>query len=146
MFFAVAIAASFSSCTAVNKSLREPGSYVQFEKKDFSLSEQVTGEAKSTRIFNIDFERLFTKKTGTVLGGSAALSIASIPVVGPILGGYLGDPTASYALYEMMAANPGYDVVFYPQFETKVERPIGLGFIYKKITVKTQARLGKLNK
>lgn len=44
-----------------------------------------------------------------------------------------------------MNANPGYDVVVYPQYETKIERPIGLG-IFKITTVKVTARLGKLNK
>jgi hypothetical protein len=45
-----------------------------------------------------------------------------------------------------MSSNPGYDVVFYPQFETKVVKPfLGLGFLTKITTVKTTARLGKLN-
>jgi hypothetical protein len=45
----------------------------------------------------------------------------------------------------MMKNNPGYDVVFYPQYEAIVKRPvIGIGLIYKKITVKATARLGKM--
>jgi hypothetical protein len=44
-----------------------------------------------------------------------------------------------------MSKNPGYDVVFYPQYEKHVRRPIlGIGFIYKKTTVIAKARLGKL--
>lgn len=46
-----------------------------------------------------------------------------------------------------MDNNPGYDVIFYPQYETKVVKNIlGLGFLSKITTVKTTARLGKLNK
>jgi len=42
-----------------------------------------------------------------------------------------------------MSGNPGYDVVFYP----KVFKPVlGIGFFAKITTVKTTARLGKLNK
>ena len=45
-----------------------------------------------------------------------------------------------------MSQNKGYDVVFYPQYETKVQKPaLGIGFITKITTVKTTARLGKLN-
>jgi ABC-type oligopeptide transport system substrate-binding subunit len=73
------IAATLSSCTSINKSMREPNNRVQFTKSDFTLSEQVTGEATSTKIFGIDFERLFTKKTGTVQGSSAAASLISRP-------------------------------------------------------------------
>jgi hypothetical protein len=46
-----------------------------------------------------------------------------------------------------MNSNPGYDVVFYPQYETKVFKPVlGIGFLTKISTVKTTARLGKLTK
>jgi hypothetical protein len=55
------------------------------------------------------------------------------------------DKTANYALYELMQKNPGWDVVFYPQFETKIEKPVlGIGFIYKTSTVTTTARLAKI--
>ena len=49
----------------------------------------------------------------------------------------LGDKTSNYALYSIMNDNKGYDVIFYPQYASTVERPIlGMGFIMKKITVK----------
>lgn len=137
----VAVITVMSSCTSINKSMREPNSIVRFEKADFTLSEQVSAEATSTKILNIDWARLFMKKTGVVEGGyTSIVNIASIPVVGNLA----VDRTSNYALYELMSANPGYDVVFYPQYETKVNRPIGLGFIYKVTTVKTTARLAKL--
>jgi hypothetical protein len=140
------LAASISSCTTINKSMREPNNRVQFTKSDFTLSDQVTGEATTTRILGIDFARLFMKKTGVVeSSGSVAslINLASIPVVGGFIS---GDKTVNYSLYEMMNANPGYDVVFYPTYEIKIVRPIGIGFLYSKTIVKSTARLGKLNK
>lgn len=133
----------FSSCSTTHKTMREPNVRVDLTKSDFTLSDQVKAEAKSTTIIGIDFTRLFTKKTGSVEGGAAAISIASLPVIGNVLS-YM---TANYALYELMNSNPGYDVIFYPQYETKVVKPIlGIGFLTKITTVETKARLGKLNK
>jgi hypothetical protein len=139
------VVATLSSCTTMNNAMREPNSRVNFEKKDFTLSDQVSAEATSTKIFGIDFARLFLKKTGTVVGGAASSSLIDLASL-PVIGNVITDPTANYALYELMAANAGYDVVFYPQYSTKVIRPIGLGFIYKITTVKATARLAKLNK
>lgn len=141
----VAAVAIFSSCTTYNHSMREPNVRVELGKSDFTLSEQVSAEATSTKIICIDWARLFTKKTGKVEGGafSSSISAAVIPVVGYVL----SDKTANYALYELMSGNPGYDVVFYPQYETKVFKPVlGIGFFATITTVKTTARLGKLNK
>ena len=137
--FAIAI---FSACSTLNHSMREPNTRVELNKSDFTLSDQVTGEAQSVKIIGIDWARLFIKKTGNIEGGSSAsINIASIPVIGEIV----SDKTANYALYELMTNNPGYDVVFYPQYETKVLKPIlGIGFLTKITTVKTTARLGKL--
>lgn len=133
----------FTGCTAVNKTMREPNVRLELEMNDFTLSEQVTAEATSTKIVGIDWQRLFKQETGYVQGGgSLMINLASIPV----LGNYVIDQTANYALYEMMIANPNYDVVLYPQYETTVERPLlGMGFILKTTTVKATARLGKLN-
>ena len=133
----------FTGCTAVNKTMREPNARLELEMDDFILSEQVSAEATSTKIIGIDWQRIFKQETGFVQGGgSMMINLASIPV----LGNYVIDQTANYALYEMMMANPNYDVVLYPQYETTVERPLlGLGFILKTTTVKATARLGRLN-
>jgi hypothetical protein len=138
----VAVLATLSSCTTMNQSMKEANTRVNLNKSDFTLSDQVSAEASSTKILGIDFKRLFTKKTGVVTsGGSAGISLASIPVVG----GLMVDQTTNYALYELMKANPGYDVVFYPQYETTIVRPfLGIGFITKITKVKATARLGKL--
>ena len=134
--------ASMTSCSTYNKSMREPNTRVELTKSDFTLSEQVSAEASSTKIFGIDWARLFKKDMGTVEGGAGVLSLASIPVIG----NYLNDKTANYALHELMQKNTGYDVIFYPQYETKVNKPIGIGFIVKKTTVKVTARLATLKK
>lgn len=143
---AIATGIFLSSCTNINKSMREPNTRLNLDKKDFTLSDQVSGEATTTKILGIDWNRLFLKESGSHnndnLRPSMQINITSIPIIG----GFIMDPTFGYALYDMMKKNPGYDVVLYPQYEANVKRPIGIGFIYKITTVKATARLGKLNK
>lgn len=128
------------SCSSLNRTMREPDSFVRFEHKDFTYSDQVTAEFTVKRILGIDWKHLFKKgNTASVNGGANGISMANIPVIGKAL----SDKTANYALYEMMNANPGYDVVFYPQYETTKK---GFSGIFTKTTVKVTARLGKLNK
>ena len=124
--------------------MREPNTRVNLNKSDFTLSDQVSAKAKSVTVLGIDWRRFFTKKTGSIdADGSSSISWASIPVIGD----FVGDRTVNYSLYEMTNANPGYDVVFYPQYETKVLKPaLGIGFLVKITNVKSTARLGKLNK
>lgn len=146
MLFLVGMVSLFlSGCTATNHSMREPNARMQWEKSDFTYSEQVTGEASTTRILMIDWARLFNKESGSIEGGVASalpIDLASIPVIG----GFVADRTVNYALYDMMQKNPGYDVVFYPQYETTVKRPfLGIGFIVTKTNVKATARLAKIN-
>ncbi len=130
-----------TGCTTINKTVREPNVRVELNRNDFTLSEQVSAEGKSTKVLGIDFRRLFMTKTGQIESDSKFISWAQIPVIGTIV----TDRTANYALYELMMENEGYDVVFYPQYETKVVRPIlGIGFLLNRTTVKITARLGKL--
>jgi len=135
-----------ASCTGIRKTVREPNTLVNLEKKDFTISDQFMGEASQTKIIGIDFGRLFNRTSGFISkdGFLAPLpiSIANIPVIG----GFIVNPVAGFALYDVMEKNKGYDVAFYPQFETTISRPIGLGFIYKITTVKVTTRLAKLNK
>lgn len=141
MAMLVVVLATFASCTTLNHSMREPNTRVNFTKSDFTLSEQVSAEDKTVKILGIDFERLFKKETGVVDNGASSISLANMPVIGNVL----YDKTSNYALYNLMFTNPGYDVIFYPQYETKISKPVlGLGFIVKITKVKTTARLGKL--
>ena len=137
------VLASMSSCSSLNQTMREPNTRLELTKNDFNLSDQVSATASTTRILTIDFARLFNTRTGSIEHDGAALSVASIPVIGNMI----QDRTASYSLYELMKKNPNYDVVLYPQFETKVSAPfLGIGFIFKKTTVKVSSRLGQLKK
>ncbi len=140
-----AVVALLSSCTTMSRTMKQANTRVELTKSDFTLSEQVSGEATTIQVFGIDFQRLIHKTTAkveSVAAPSISISFASIPVIGTVL----VDPTGNYALYEMMIANEGHDVIFYPQYAKTVKRPfLGMGFIYKKTTVKVTARLGKLN-
>lgn len=129
-----------TNCTTINKTIREPNSKVEFKKDDFLFSNQIMAEATTVKVFGIDFPRMVLKKKGSVDGSRFKLS-ASIPVIGNMITDY----TANYALFNLMNDNSGYDVVFYPQYETKVFKPVlGIGFLTKITTVKISARLGKL--
>jgi hypothetical protein len=113
------ISVFFTSCSSSLKTMREPNTRVNFEKKDFTLSEQVSAEATTTRILMIDFKRIFNKQSGDIIGGPGSL----IPVI-PVIGGLIVDRTQGYALHSLMKNNQGYDVVFYPQYETKYNKTI----------------------
>lgn len=139
----VAVMSMLYSCTTIDHSMREPYTRLNLNKSDFKLSDQVSAEAKTTKIIGVDWGRLFMKKTGTVDGGGGLASISLVSI--PVIGNFVADKTANYALYELMSNNPGYDIVLYPQYETKVQKPIlGLGFLTTITTVKATARLGKL--
>jgi len=130
-----------TGCTALHQTMREPTSSVKFTKNDFVLSEQVSAQARTIRIIGIDWARLFSKKTGSIDDKSSIISAADIPVIG----NFVSDRTKNYALFNLMSQNKGYDVVFYPQYMTKVRRPaLGIGWIVTITTVEATARLGKL--
>ena len=118
----------FSSCSSINSSMREPNMHVQFDKADFELTEQITAEASSTKVFGVDWKRLFNAQEGSI--GATASVFGSQPF----------NPTSKDALYNLLAANPGYDVIFYPQYEIYKKNFI----VFSKTTVKTTAKLGKI--
>lgn len=122
------------SCTLSSHSMKTPNNYIEFSKTDFEYSDQVSGEATEVKILGVDWARLFDKKMGEI-GASGTIDI-------PIIGSFLGKKVNTYAVYNMIKDNPGYDVVLYPQFETEVDSKI----IIKTTKVKVTARLGKLKK
>ena len=128
------------SCTSINKSIKDGNASVRFTKSDFTLSDQLSAEASSTTILGIDFSRIFMRKTGQ-FGNGEAISASVVPIIGNLV----TDHTSSYAVHNLLDENKGYDVVFYPQYEKKIIKPIlGLGFLTKITTVKVSARLAKL--
>lgn len=137
--FLLACAACFimTSCNTYRHGMKEPNAYVEYHADDFTLSEQVTGEATVTRILGVDWQRLF----GTTEIGETQSFGTIIPYIGVTV------PSGSnYALYNLMKNNPGYDVVVYPQVETYRHAPVLGTDLFSKTTYKVTARLGKLKK
>ena len=133
LLFIIVVVVAISSCTTINKSIKQPFSSVDIRMDDFDLSEQETAEARSVTVIGIDFQRLFLKKMGP---GSTVSSI-------PVLGQYLGDATTSYAMYNLLDENDGSDFIFYPQIEKKTICPIlGICLINRVTTVEVKAKLG----
>jgi hypothetical protein len=130
----VVAAIAFSSCTTISHSMKEPGNYVEFKKDDFEFSKQVSGEATQVKLLQfLDVSRIFYKELGETVSPGGGFQI-------PIIGGMLAKKVNMFALYNVMKDNPGYDVVFYPQFETKVVNVI----LVKTTKVKVTCRLGKV--
>ena len=131
--FAVMMGVMFSSCTLHSKSMKSPAHHVEFVKGDFEYSNQLTGEAVEQRIIGVDWARLFNKKLGEAIE-PAALNL-------PIIGTLIAKKVNLYALYNVMQENPGYDIIFFPQFETK---KFGFWPFYQETRVKVTTRLGKI--
>lgn len=144
------------SCSISNQSMKSPNYHIEFYKTDFEYSEQLTAEATSVRILMIDWKRLLRWKTGDLssdrfnntkpnisVSGNLVLDyyVAGVNALIPVLGDYGKGKVSNYALYNLMQDNPGYDIVIYPQYETK--RFI-IPVFYSKRTVKVRARLGKI--
>jgi hypothetical protein len=123
-----------SSCSLSSHSMKTPENYIEFSKGDFEYTDQVSGEATEVKILGIDWARLFERKMGEI-GETGTIDI-------PIIGSFIGRRVNTYAVYNMIKDNPGYDLVLYPQFETHMNRV----FIVKVTKVKVTARLGKLKK
>jgi len=145
-----------SSCSISNLAMKQPNNHIEFYKNDFEYSPQVVGEATSVKVLMIDWQRLFSWKSGEVSGeelGAESLNVSLAsqflidPVIGvvtaaiPVLGEYAKSQVNNLALYDMMKKNPGYDVVLYPQYESK---KFVIPFFYSKTSVKATARLGKI--
>ncbi|MFP4555372.1 MAG: hypothetical protein ACLFNU_00755 [Bacteroidales bacterium] len=152
----IALVGLFSSCSISNHSMKTPNYHIEFYKADFDYSKQVEAEATSTRILGVDWQRLFNWKSGEIesenqneqkqnisISGNVIVDpiIGTISAIVPVLGDIGKGKVSSYALYKLMQKNPGYDVVIYPQYETK--RFI-IPIFYSKRTVKVKARLGKI--
>jgi hypothetical protein len=132
-----------TSCTVNSRMMREPNTRLNLVKGDFTISEQFSAEAAQTKILGIDFARIFKKEFGyTERDGGAGNIINSLPIIGSVLSTRANAAAVqNYAMFNIMQDHKGYDVVFYPQFETSTFSFLGL---YRKTTVKVTARLAKL--
>jgi len=153
---AIGLIGILSSCSISNQSMKYPNYHIEFYKADFDYSPQVTAEATSVRVFCIDWKRLFKWESGqissdrfddsnqniTMSGNVISDQVAgAISAVIPVLGDFGKGKVSGYALYNLMKDNPGYDVVIYPQYET---RKYIIPLFYSKRTVKVTARLGRI--
>jgi len=130
---AVVLVLTLQSCASVHKSIREPNSLVEFSAEDFDFSPQVTAEARVTTLLGLLTFSNANRRSGEVDRGVPS----SFPVVGLLS---TMSRAQAGAIYKLLEANPGYDVVFYPQF-TKTYKP---GLLLRRETVEVKARLGKL--
>ena len=142
MFFLGVFILMLSSCTSINRTMREPRYRVMFKHDDFVFSQQVKGEAREVKVFGTDWSRLLTKKNGTIETDNVSFQInwASIPVIG----GFFNrkNRPIGYALHDLMQVNPGFDVIIYPQFEITTLNVLG---VVKVTDVKVKARLGRID-
>ena len=155
-FMAFLLLGTFSSCSISSRTMKTPNYHIEFYKSDFEYSPQVSAQAKSTRILMIDWNRIFEWKNGelssdrfqnTFMDTNATASGLINPIAGtvssviPVVGDNRKGRVSSYALFNLMTENPGYDVVIYPQYEAK---KFVFPFFYSKTTVIVTARLGKI--
>ena len=124
---------ALASCSSIKTSIREPQTMVSFDKAEFDYSEQKVGETNYIKILGIP---VLKNEVGETLG---KLVYADLPVCGE-------KPTAaqSRALKEIMAANPNYDLIVYPQYKVTKKAP-GMGLFYQNITIEATARLATTN-
>jgi|GEM_PF-2098868 len=73
-------AAFFSSLTTLGETMREPDVVVKSTKDDFPISEQVSAEARSTKIIRNNYESLAIRRMGYMDDGAVLLSLTGLPV------------------------------------------------------------------
>lgn len=126
----LAVVAIATSCSTTNRTMKEPIVQFQLNADDYILSEQVVGEATVTRVFGIDWSRLFTNRYGQITtpiyGITTTLSLDT-----------------QYAVYDLYEKNPGYDFVMYPQVTVVTS---GVPGLFQQDKIKVVARLGKMKK
>tara|TARA_X000001036_G_C20407552_1_gene695551 strand:+ start:246 stop:632 length:387 start_codon:yes stop_codon:yes gene_type:complete len=126
----------------VNHSVSTPIIYLS----DLNVSDEVWGQAKSTKVLGIDFQRLLKRN---IESANVGLSTTSIPI---FTVGNIGAPavqtigisiidTESLALNDLLNKNKEYDVLISPKFSKTTE---GFWPIYWTETVMVKARIGTI--
>ena len=135
-----------NSCSST-RSMETPNNHIQFVKDDFEFSKQLSAEASVTKVFGVDWERLFGGNTGSIGTGeniqTRDIDVSQVPVVGSFIGKIsMGTKGAAknYALYNLMQQHPDYDVVFYPTFHIQKSGIPG----FNKTTAIVKARLARI--
>ncbi len=134
LFSLILVFALLSGCSVSTLSRKSPANYIEFNKDDFEISNQLTGEATVEKILMIDWARLFNKKYGVVEGPPTQ-------AIYTIIGNQAAFYPQLYAIYNILKENPGYDIILYPQYETE---KTGFPIFYSVTKVKVTTKLGKL--
>lgn len=122
------VAVAMTSCSTSKYTMQGASTYVNFEKDDFTYSKQVSASANVTKVFGINWADLFTSTVGSVSNSIISTS------------GFKGNKAMSKATYKLLQENPGYDLVFYPVYESKKQ-----SFLFGSSTdVTVSAKLGKV--
>ena len=154
----LALLALLSSCTVSRNSMREANYQLWLHHEDLEFSPQVMGEAKQTRVFMIDWQRLFGRKwelgqfgnlpsdpfAPQINGNASVVAGRETALVNFIANGIIGINNVSrveqMAMYDLMRKNPGYDMIIFPQFEARRKWFL----IGSKTNVMVKARLARL--
>ena len=130
-----------SGCTMVNHSV--PTSMIYLS--DLNISDEVWGQAKSTKILGVDFKRLMKRN---IESANVGLSTTSIPLITANIGptavqtiGLTIIDTESLALNDLLNKNKEYDILISPKFSKTTE---GFWPIYWTETVMVKARVGTI--
>ncbi len=132
----------FSGCTMVNHSITTPVIYLS----DLDISDEVWGQAKSVKIFGIDFGRLLKRNIESANIGMASSPIQIItskfdPETSAQSLGLTIVNTDNLALQDLLNKNKEYDVLIAPKFSKTIE---GFWPFYWTETVMVKARIGKI--
>lgn len=151
----------FASCQINKRTIRESNYQLWLNKSDFTYTEPRTGQASQTKIFGIDWNRLFNRtyeygSFGAIPGDIGPRTNASLNVGGASLGegstGYLNSILAStvglssasraeeFAINDLIVKNPNYDLILFPQFEVRKKWFL----IGSKTQVFVKARLARI--
>ena len=142
ILFIITIYLFVSGCTMVNHSVPTPMIYLS----DLNISDEVWGQAKSTKILGVDLQRLMKRNIESANVGLSTTSIQPITLVNygatdsQILGLTIID-TESLALNDLLNKNKEYDVLISPKFSKTTE---GFWPIYWTETVMVKARVGTI--
>ena len=142
ILFFITLYIFISGCTMVNHSV--PTSMIYLS--DLNISDEVWGQAKSTKILGFDFQRLMKRN---IESASVGLSTSRIPLItaGNVevfdaqSFGLIIIDTESLALNDLLNKNKEYDVIVSPKFSKTTE---GFWPIYWTETVMVKARIGTI--
>jgi hypothetical protein len=128
-FLVMFIIVGLTGCSSY-KRMQSPPTLVEFKRQDFEFSEQVVGKATTVRVLGIDWAEIFSSKNGDFK--NSVISSAAFTI----------DHTENKAVFNLLTKNPGYDVVFYPSFEST--KTYIIPFLVSKKNVTVRAKLAKI--